>query len=209
MSEQQKKAAVMVAVAIGGFITLLCGAVWLGLGEYAAMAIYAGLALGGLTLIGLGAEQFLPEEIGPQVRQFCLQGGAFSVLAICVLSRMYPSSFTPDFMAPTITASELGDRADDLVGHKRRVEGHVGYVTVDSADPWDDYVVLSLQLTDDGGDTYVYCRHPRDAALPTTGSRVALIGEVDPHFNINGNYLVGNGLEVLEPATLIATAEGH
>ena len=210
MSEQQKKVAVIAAAVVGGFILLVCGAVWLGLGEYAAMGIYAGLAVGGLTMIGLWAEQFLPEEIGPPVRQFCFQGGSFAVLAICVLSRMYPSSFTPDFMAPTITAGALDERVDDLVGHKRRVEGYVGYVTVDHDDPWDGYVVLSLQLTDDDGDTYVFYRQDRDAALPTAGSRVALVGEIDPNYSINGNYLVGDGLEVLEPATLIATADdGH
>lgn len=199
----------LVALGGGGAIVLVCGAVGMGFGEYAAMAIYAGMALGGLILAGLWAERRLAEPIGQAVRQFCLQAGAFAILVICVLSRFYPSSFTPDFMAPSITVSDLSDRAGELSGHKRRVEGRVGRVEIDREEPGGSFIVLRVQLTDLDGDIVVYCRHPRDAALPAPGSLVTLVGEIESDVHASGHALMADQLDVLQPPTYVVSAGGR
>ncbi len=209
MSNLTRKTTLVVALGIGGGLALVWGAVAMGLGEYAAMLIYAGLALGGLTLAGLWAERRFAEPMGTRIRRGCLQAGSFAILVILVLSQYYPSRFTPDFMAPAISVSELGERAGELNGHKRRVEGRVGRVTIDNDDPGGDSIIIRVQLSDFDGETVVYCRHPRGAAAPAPGSLVTLVGEIHADGFVNGHALVADQLEVLQPPTYIASARGR
>ena len=190
-------------------LALVSWAISLGWGEYAALIIYAGLVLAALTATGLWAERKFAEPIGPRLRDFCFQLGAFGILAVCVLSRFYPSSFTPDFMAPSIAVSELDARAGDLDGHKRRVEGRVSSVMIDRDAPADTSIVLRLQLTDLDGETMVLCPYPRDAILPASGSLVSVVGEVDADSHDRGPALVADRLKVLQPPTYVASADGR
>lgn len=190
-------------------VLLFLGIVRIGLGEYLAMVMFSGIAVGTLILIGRLGKQYLPTEIGPRFHHYCRHGNVLAILAIVVMSRMYPSRFTPDFMAPTVSVSKLEAKLKKWSGHKRRIQGTIRDIKHADSSPSDDYILLEIWVEDESGRMFTYFRMPRGNMLPTTGSEIVALGQVEMDTNIQETYFVIDDMKILKAGSMIAIVEDH
>lgn len=206
MSILEKRIAIIAGASVLG-VLLFLGIIRIGLGEYLAMAVFAGIAVGTLTLLGWLGKQHLPAEIASQFHHYCLYGNVLAILAIIVMSRMYPSKFTPDFMAPRISISTLESKLDRLSGHKRRIQGTIREIKHAAYSSSEDHILLELWVEDESGKMFTYFRMPRGSMLPTTGSEIIAIGQIEPDLNNPGSYFVIEDVKILKAKSMYAIVE--
>ncbi len=208
VSTSEKRIAI-IAGAVAAGVLLFLGVIRIGLGEYLAMVIFAGIAVGTLTLMGRLGKKYLPEGIGTQFYHYCLHGHGLPVLAIVVMSRMYPSRFTPDFMAPKVSVSKLEAKLEKWSGHKRRIQGTIREIKHADSSPSDDYILLEIWVEDESGKMFTFFRMPRGNMLPTTGSEIVAIGQVEPDFRYQETYFVIDDMKILKGGSMLAIVDDH
>ena len=208
VSTHEKKIAFIAGAVVAG-VLLFLGVIRVGLGEYLAMVIYAGIAVVTLTLVGRLGKKYLPEGIGTQFNHYCLHGNGLAVLAIVVMSRMYPSSFTPDFMAPKVSVSKLEAKLEKWSGHKRRIQGTIRDIRHADTSPSDDYILLEIWVEDESGKMFTFFRMPRGNMLPTTGSEIIATGQVEPDFSTQETYFVIDDMKILKAGSMLAIVDDH
>ena len=206
MSTHEKRIAIIAGAVVAG-VLLLLGVIRIGLGEYLAMVIFAGIAVGTLTTISRLGKKYLPVEIGSQFHHYCLPGNALAILAIIVMSRMYPSRFTPDFMAPKVSVSRLEAKLERWSGHKRRIQGKIRDVRHADSSPSDDYILLEIWVEDESGKMLTFFRMPRGNTLPTTGSEFVAIGQVESDINLQKTYFVIDDMKILKERSMFASVD--
>ncbi len=206
MSTSEKRIAIVAGAVVAGELLLL-GVIRIGLGEYLAMVIFAGIAVGTLTLMGRLGKKYLPEGIGTQFNHYCLHGNGLAVLAIVVMSRMYPSHFTPDFMAPKVSVSNLEAKLEKWSGHKRRIQGTIRDIRHADSSPSDDYILLEIWVEDKTGKMLTFYRMPRGNMLPTTGSEIVAVGQVEPDINHQETHFVIEDMKILKAGSMFATVD--
>lgn len=206
MSTREKRIGIIAGAVVAG-VLLFLGVIRIGLGEYLAMVMFAGIAVGTLLLIGRLGKRYLPVEIGCQFHHYCRHGIVLAILAIVVMSRMYPSKFTPDFMAPKVSISTLESKLDRLNGHKRRIQGTIREIRHAASSLSEDHILLELWVEDESGKMFTYFRMPRGSMLPTTGSEIIAIGQIEPDLNILGSYFVIENVKILKARSMYAIVE--
>ncbi|MCH7572339.1 MAG: hypothetical protein IH891_05435 [Planctomycetes bacterium] len=206
MSTHEKRfAAIAGAVVVG--VLLFLGVIRIGLGEYLAMVIFAGIAVVTLTLIGRLGKEYLPVEIGSRFHHYCLHGNVLAILAIVVMSRMYPSRFTPDFMAPKVSVSQLESKLEKWSGHKRRIQGTIMDIRHADSSPSDDYILLEVWVEDASGKMFTFFRMPRGNMLPATGSEIVAIGQVELDINLQESFFVIDDMKILKAGSMFVIVD--
>ena len=206
VSTHEKRIAIIAgAVAVG--VLLFLGIIRIGLGEYLAMVIFAGIAVGTLTLMSRLGKRYLPEDIGSRFHHYCLPGNGLAILAIVVMSRMYPSRFTPDFMAPWVSVSKLEAKLKKWSGHKRRIQGTIRDIRHADSSPSDDYILLEIWVEDESGKMFTFYRMPRGNMLPTTGSEIVAVGQVEPDINMQETHFVIDDMKILKTGSMFASVD--
>ena len=208
MSTYEKRFAIIAGAIVVG-VLLFLGVIRIGLGEYLAMVIFAGIAVVTLTLIGRLGKEYLPVEIGSRFHHYCLHGNVLAMLAIVVMSRMYPSRFTPDFMAPRVSIIKLEEKLEKWSGHKRRIQGTIRDIRHADSSPSDDYILLEIWVEDESGKMFTFFRMPRGNMLPTTGSEIIAIGQVETDFSIQKTYFVIDDMKILKAGSMLAIVDDH
>lgn len=206
MSTHEKRIAIIAGAVVAG-VLLFLGVIRIGLGEYLAMVIFAGIAVGTLTLIGRLGKLYLPVEIGSRFHHYCRHGNVLAILAIVVMSRMYPSRFTPDFMAPTVSVSTLEVKLEKWRGHKRRIQGTIMDIRHADSSPSDDYILLEIWVEDESGKMFTYFRMPRGNMLPTTGSEIVAIGQVELDINLQESFFVIDDMKILKAGSMFVIVD--
>ncbi len=206
VSTHEKRIAIIAGTVVV-VVLLFLGVIRIGLGEYLALVIFAGIAVGTLTLMSRLGKKYLPSEISSQFHHYCLIGNGLAVLAIVVMSRMYPSRFTPDFMAPKVSVSRLEAKLEKWSGHKRRIQGTIRDIRHADSSPSDDYILIKIWVEDESGKMLTFFRMPRGNMLPTTGSEIVAVGKIESDINHQETHFVIDDMKILKAGSMFANVD--
>ena len=105
------------------------------------------------------------------------------------------------------SVSKLEAKLEKWRGHKRRIQGTIKDIRHVDSSPSDDYILLEIWVEDDTGKMLTYFRMPRGNLLPTTGSEIVAIGQVEPDFRIRETYFVIEDVKILKAGRMFAIVE--
>lgn len=205
-----KKMLIRIGVFMAAFVLLCLIFTWLGFGRTVFVALLSGLLVAVLTVISIVAQRVLGPYESEHVKKFCYGTAPMGIVMLGVMSRMYPASFTPDVLAPSVSIAKLDENFDRYAGHKIRIEGKVSYVE-GAGWGWDDEDIevsnVDISIVDGESLVSVFCQFYEGEELPTVGSTVRLTGIVTLNVISGGQYLDAHRVRIIARADALASAD--